>query len=65
MAGLKAERLAARLLLQVQDELLLEAPESEAEDACRIARTAMEDAWDLDPPLVVDSGIGPDWYSAK
>ena len=64
-AALRSEGLKARLLLQVHDELLLEAPEEEAQDASRIACKAMEDAWDLDPQLVVDSGIGPDWYSAK
>lgn len=63
--ALAEQGLEARLLLQVHDELLLEAPEAEAEAACTIARSAMEEAWDLDPPLVVDSGIGPDWYSAK
>ena len=64
-AALRSEGLKTRLLLQVHDDLLLEAPADEAEDASRIARTAMEDAWELDPQLVVDSGIGPDWYSAK
>ncbi len=63
--ALGGEGLEARLLLQVHDELLLEAPEPEAERVRAIATEAMEGAWDLDPPLLVDSGIGPDWLSAK
>ena len=62
------ERLAgtnARMLLQVHDELLLEAPEAEAEDVSRHVREEMEGAIDLDVPLEVDVGIGETWYECK
>ena len=57
--------LETRLLLQVHDELLLEAPEAEAEAAAALATEAMVGAFELEPPLVVDSGYGPDWLNAK
>jgi DNA polymerase-1 len=63
--ALSASGLETRLLLQVHDELLLEAPESEAEAAAALATEAMVGAFELEPPLVVDSGFGPDWLSAK
>ncbi|MCX6388274.1 MAG: DNA polymerase [Solirubrobacterales bacterium] len=63
--ALQAEGLEARLLLQVHDELLLEAPAAEAERVAALASKAMVDAYELDPPLVVDAGSGPDWLNAK
>jgi len=64
------ERLAAsgsgsRMLLQVHDELLFEAPEGEAEELGAIVRELMEGAIDLDVPLRVDLGIGASWYDSK
>lgn len=64
------ERLAtsasdARMLLQVHDELLFEAPEGEAEELGAIVRELMEGAIDLDVPLRVDLGIGGSWYHSK
>ena len=63
--ALEAEGLEARLLLQVHDELLLEAPAAEADQVAALASKAMIDAYELDPPLVVDAGSGPDWLNAK
>jgi DNA polymerase I len=57
--------LGARLVLQIHDELLFEGPEAEAERAGEIVRAQMEAAYDLDPPLAVDLGIGPNWMEAK
>ena len=57
--------LESKLILQIHDELLLEGPDSETEAVAELARSAMVDAFDLDPPLAVDVGIGPDWLSAK
>ena len=57
--------LESKLILQIHDELLLEGPDSETEAVAELARAAMVDAFDLDPPLAVDVGIGPDWLSAK
>ncbi len=56
--------LRARLLLQVHDELLFEAPEHEAIDTARIARDVMERAARLSVPLVVETGIGRTWAEA-
>jgi DNA polymerase-1 len=57
--------LETRLVLQIHDELLFEGPEGEADAAAEIARREMCAAFDLDPPLAVDIGSGPDWLAAK
>ncbi len=54
-----------RLVLQIHDELLFEGPEAEMERAAELARVEMCGAFDLDPPLAVDIGIGEDWLAAK
>ncbi len=58
-AGLKA-----RLLLQVHDELLFEAPEAETEALKALARRVMEGAAELSVPLVVETGVGLTWAEA-
>ena len=63
-AALRGARLSARLLLQVHDELLFEAPEDEAAETARIARAVMESAAALSVPLVVETGIGTSWAQA-
>ncbi len=62
---LRAEGLKTKLILQVHDELILEAPESEAEQAKAILVEEMEHACQLSVPLRVDAHIGKDWYAAK
>jgi DNA polymerase-1 len=57
--------LGTQLVLQIHDELLFEGPEAEVEAATEIARREMVDAFELDPPLAVDVGVGPDWLAAK
>jgi DNA polymerase I len=57
--------LQARLILQIHDELLLEAPAGEAGRAGSMVREAMVGAYDLDPPLAVDVGTGETWLDAK
>jgi DNA polymerase-1 len=57
--------LGARLLMQVHDELLVEAPSKNAEKAAAILKKEMESAVSLDVPLVVDVGIGDNWMDAK
>jgi DNA polymerase I len=54
-----------RLILQIHDELLFEGPASEMDAAAELARTEMCAAFDLDPPLAVDIGVGEDWLTAK
>jgi len=58
-------RYRARLLLQVHDELLVEAPEAEAEAVARLVRDSMEQAATLRVPLVATVGIGTNWLDAK
>ncbi len=64
-AALGDQRLAARLLLQVHDELVLEAPPEEVEAVSALVRAHMEGAAELAVPLVVDIGTGPNWLEAK
>ncbi len=55
------EGLDARLILQVHDELVVEAHEDVAERAAQLTRETMENAISLDVPLKVDAGIGRNW----
>jgi DNA polymerase I len=55
----------SRLILQIHDELLFEGPEDEAEQVKAMACEQMEAAFEMDPPLAVEAGIGHDWLSAK
>ncbi len=59
-AGLKT-----RLILQIHDELLFEGPTAEMEQAEDLVRKEMCRAFELDPPLEVDIGVGKDWLVAK
>ena len=63
--ALAAAGLSTRVILQIHDELLFEGPEDEARRAAEIASAEMVGAAELDPPLVVDAGIGPNWLAAK
>jgi DNA polymerase-1 len=56
--------LQTRLLLQVHDELVLEAPESEAEQAAQLVKSVMEGAVSLSVPLIADTGTGLNWGEA-
>jgi DNA polymerase-1 len=56
---------AARLVLQIHDELLLEVPDVETTAVRDLVVEEMVGAYPLDPPLAVDSGIGDDWLAAK
>ena len=62
---LEAELDAAKLLLTVHDELVLEAPAADIDALAALVREEMEGVADLAVPLVVDVGTGPDWYEAK
>ena len=62
---LEREEMESRLILQVHDELIIEAPEREAERAAQILKEEMENAVSLNTPLVVDVNMGTDWYQAK
>ncbi len=59
------EELPMRLLLQIHDELVLEAPAEEAEACAATICTVMEQAMMLRVPLKAEAGTGADWFSAK
>lgn len=62
---LKEKGLKTKLILQVHDELVLEAPESEIEIASEILKREMENAVKLSVPLTVELHTGKNWYDAK
>ena len=62
---LRAEGRAARLVLQVHDELLLEVPEVETSAVRDLVREEMVGAYPLDPALAVEVGVGDTWADAK
>ncbi|NLL79815.1 MAG: DNA polymerase I [Clostridiales bacterium] len=63
--GLKEAGLSSRLILQVHDELLLEVPKQEKEQAEKILSERMQKAAELAVDLVVDLHTGENWYEAK
>lgn len=63
--ALPAAGLRSRLLLQVHDELVVEAPADEAEATARLVKEHMEGAATLSVPLLVSVGIGENWVDAK
>lgn len=64
-SALKAANLRARLILQVHDEIIIEAPASEAERVSQIMRAQMSGAVKLDVPLDVDISQGHSWMDCK
>ena len=62
---LQKEKMQARLILQVHDELLLEAPPEEVEKASQLLKETMEQVVTLDVPLVADVNFGANWYETK
>lgn len=62
---LKEEKLDAKLILQVHDELLIEANKSCADRAFEILTECMESAIELSVPLLIDAHMGKNWYEAK
>ena len=62
---LRDEGLRSRLILQVHDELIVEAPQEEAEHAARLLREEMEAAADLSVRLAAEVNVGRTWYDAK
>lgn len=62
--GMRRAKMESRMLLTVHDELVFEAPPDELEALSTLARRAMEGAAELDVPLVVEVGHGPNWGAA-
>jgi DNA polymerase-1 len=61
----RQKKLKARLLLQVHDELVLEAPDAEVKAVEQLVKEIMEGAYRLDPPLKVEVGAGLNWDEVK
>ena len=62
---LKDEKLKSKLILQVHDELIVEAPDNEAERASTVLREEMENAIDMKVRLLAEVSRGRTWYDAK
>ncbi len=63
--ALKREGLKTKMIMQIHDELLLEAPNSELEKAMEVVKTEMEKAVQLDVPLIAEIGSGKNWMVTK
>jgi DNA polymerase-1 len=64
-AALAGSGLRSRMVLQIHDELLFEGPEAEAGEVLALASREMAGAFEMDPPLAVEGGVGRDWLAAK
>jgi len=62
---LKVEKVNAKLILQIHDELIVECEESEKETVKKILKNSMENVYKLDLPLKVDICEGRNWYESK
>ena len=62
---LRREGLQARLILQVHDELIVEAPQDESARVAALLQEEMENAVQWEVPLTADAAIGRTWYDAK
>jgi len=62
---LEKEKMQSRMLLQVHDELVFEAPLSEKNHLQELVKAEMESVYELSVPLVADAGAGPNWRDAK
>ena len=63
--ALKENNMKSKLVLQVHDELLIEAHKSELAKVQEILKREMEGAASLDVPLDIDMHTGNNWYEAK
>ena len=61
---LEQEHLKTKMLLQVHDELVFEAPENEVEIAKKLIKENMENAYKTEVPLLVEVGVGENWLEA-
>ena len=62
---LEKERLSARMLLQIHDELILEVPADQLNHLAALVREEMNGAWALNVPLKVDMKFGPNWAETE
>merc|ERR1712078_514487 len=64
-SALRETGLAAKILLQVHDELVLEVNPKDLEETKLLVRNTMENAVKLSVPLIVETGVGVNWMEAK
>jgi DNA polymerase I len=64
-AAFRREKLDAQMLMQVHDELLVECPAGQADKVAATLQREMENAVELDVPLIAEAGIGDNWMEAK
>jgi DNA polymerase-1 len=64
-AELERRALRSRMVLTVHDEVVLEVPLPEHDEAVTVVREVMESVWALDVPLKVEIGTGATWAAAK
>lgn len=62
---LKEKKLKSRLILQIHDELIIEAPENEVAEASAILKNEMENAYKFKVPITTDLHCGKTWFDAK
>ena len=62
---LENKKLKAKIVLQVHDEMMIEAPEEEIEEVKEILKTNMEQATTLKVPLIAEISIAKNWYDCK
>ena len=62
---LERSEIDARLILQIHDELIIEAPEDRKDEICDMLKYEMEHAAELSVPLLVDVNSGKTWYESK
>jgi len=58
------QKMESKMILQIHDELLFEFPDSEEDSLLKLVVDKMENAMELSVPLVVDYGIGNNWFEA-
>ena len=63
--ALRREGLEAKLILQVHDELIVDAPKDEAERVSALLKNEMENAVRMQVPLTVEVKTGRSWYETK
>ena len=62
---LKELQMKTKMILQVHDELIFDVPQEELEKTKSLVKEFMENALQLDVPLLVDIKVGPNWYDAR
>ena len=62
--ALRERNMKTRMISQIHDELLLETPESEKDEALELVKRVMSSAMDLKVPLDVDARLGKNWAAA-